>query len=845
MDREVFCAANAIRQIAAIISCDIDCNCQCCQILFNEFVIQSGEEEVIRESTNNSTADQINVGFEDAANGEQSESYKAPLWYTPTTQKQTDLNDYLRRPVQILSDTWAVGASKTDADTFQPWYLYFNHASIKKKVDNYAFIRCDLHLKVMINASPFYYSSLCFSYQPLSSVYNSAPVSGSAPYTIPLSQRPSVWLYPQDGESKELILPYLSNTEWLTLGSASALQNFGEVTYFSPQTLANCNGSTANISIQVYAWAENVQLSGLTVDLSVQAEDEYVADGPISKPASAVARAAGMLTSLPYIGPYMTATSYLADKTADIAKLFGYSKVPVVDDTKPYKNLPFHGLAVSDISDATEKLTVDSKNELTINNTCIGDPCSDNLLINTWVQRNSFYDDFTWQSTDVSGTLLYNVYVHPMVGRYTTQTYQYVHSFTPVAIPAMCFEYWRGDMIYDFKIVCSKYHKGRLRFSWDPVGDVANTADSLTEVYNQVVDITETTYVSIRVPYNQRVAYLKTPASLRTTVASISPLAKDSSDTINGILTVRVLNEQTSPITSADITINMFVRGAENLEFACPKEVDSGVNFYTVQSYDEELTMGELSNTDPNINTVYMGEKVSSLRELLMRTNYHRYMKQTLDANMNLERFRFSRRPLFPGFDVNGAYSATSLSSSGAKNYNLVKVTPYHIISSCFLGERGAYTWKVDCNSMIASDQSISRRESILTDAGYLTSINSISIDGSTDNELSYNYSTIGTSSGFGLVNEKTQTGLSVMAPMYSRYTMLDTTPNSRTEGRTNVTVTDSLDHDVLLPEKTVASANEYIAWKYMFNVGTDYSLVYFLNVPSFFEYIGTITPTP
>lgn len=828
-------------EVRAVISCTDDCDCQSCQILHRYLKVQS--EDVIREDFEETTSDQINVGFSDTKTGEKVMKTEAPSWYQPTTQKETDLNEYLRRPVEILTDTWAVGASKTISDSFQPWHLFFNHTSIKKKIDNYAFIRCDLHLKIMINASPFYYGSLCFSYQPMSGSFNSAPIASLSPWTIPLSQRPSVWIYPQDGESKEITLPYLSHTEWLTLGSATELQNFGKVTYFSPQTLSNCNGATSDISIHVYAWAENVVLSGLTVDLAVQSKDEYVTEGAISRPASAIARATGLLSSIPVIGPYMTATSVAANKVADVAKLFGYSKVPVVEDTKPYKNLPFHGLAVSDISDATEKLTVDSKNELTINNRCIGDPMADNLLVSHWVQRNSYFQNFTWQATDAAGTLLYNFYVHPLVGRGTVSTYQTTTNFAPVAIPALSHSYWRGDMIYDFKIVCSRYHKGRLRFSWDPVGDIANTANSLTEVYTQIVDISEQTFVSIRVPYNQRVAYLKTPSSLSTTVGSVSPLAKDSSDTINGILTVRVLNEQTSPIDSADISINVFIRGADNLEFAAPKEISQDIAFYTVQAEDETLTMGELSNTDPNLNLVYMGEKISSLRELLMRSNLSISYSFLEDANgERLETIVMNRRPLYNGFDTNGIHNAVSIASVGDKLYNFVKTTPYHLISSCFLGERGSFTWKFNYNGFQPSSAYVERDHTVLNKSNYLP-VESAYLSNNNGTTANIFNTTIKTNAGSLLINERTNTGISFNAPMYSQYTCLDTSPATRTEGLVNVSGSDSI-RSHYIDKNYKQRGTDYYVSNFYFNVGTDYSLYFFLNVPSYYIYVSTPVPS-
>jgi hypothetical protein len=98
-------------------------------------------------------------------------------------------------------------------------------------------------------------------------------------------------------------------------------------------------------------------------------------------------------------------------------------------------------------------------------------------------------------------------------------------------------------------------------------------------------------------------------------------LPADSSDTVNGILTVRVMNELTSPLATADVTVLVFVRAADNIEFAAPKEISDKINYFTVQGdIQDEVTMGAPSNVDENVNLVYMGETIISLRELLQRS---------------------------------------------------------------------------------------------------------------------------------------------------------------------------------------------------------------------------------
>lgn len=77
------------------------------------------------------------------------------------------LADFLKRPVRIASFSWSQSDPIGLLTTLSPWNLYFNNANIKFKLNNFAFLRADLHVKVVINASPFYYGSMRACYQPL------------------------------------------------------------------------------------------------------------------------------------------------------------------------------------------------------------------------------------------------------------------------------------------------------------------------------------------------------------------------------------------------------------------------------------------------------------------------------------------------------------------------------------------------------------------------------------------------------------------------------------------------------------------------------------------------------
>ena len=121
---------------------------------------------------------------------------------------------------------------------------------------------------------------------------------------------------------------------------------------------------------------------------AINSNDEY-GQGIISKPAAAVAKAAGALSNLPIIGPYMTATQIGANATSRIAQIFGYSGPNVITDIQQFKPMPAGNLANTDAADAALKLTLDSKAELSVDSRTVGLDGTDEMGILDYVKRGS------------------------------------------------------------------------------------------------------------------------------------------------------------------------------------------------------------------------------------------------------------------------------------------------------------------------------------------------------------------------------------------------------------------------------------------------------------------------
>ena len=780
-------------------------------------------------------------------------------FYDDQTQ-DAGLADYLSRPVLIQSLSWTEGGSISG--TFLPWQLFFNNTAIKKKLDNYAFISCNLKLKIMINASPFYYGALMFCYKPMTDfATNSIDTTNSTATQIwaLLSQRPKIMCYPQYCQGGEMVLPYINYRNWIPAGQSYQFYRMGAIDYQSIGNLLNANSvAGTDVDVQIYAWAEDVRLSGPTYQLSSQVGDEYVEDeGVVSAPAIQIAAAAGAVSPFlpPMLKPFALATSLVADATASVAKLFGYTNVPVIASVHGMKNLPFHSLASADISQPVEKLTVDDKNELSIDPRIAGLNPMDELAISHIVTRETIILNRNWTAADTLDTLLFSARVMPNLSLHNTipATSELVVSRPFCAHVAELFSMWRGDVIFKFRFICTRYHKGRVRITWDPWYDIQNTGDTKTVCYNRIVDIAQENVLEVRVPYAQSYAWLDCARVTSDQFsAGVCPARSETED--NGVITMRVLTQQTAPVSSADVSVIVSVRMAENAEFSEPRELVQTHSFFQPQSADEFLADDDVcchmydggQSKEHSDYSVYVGEVIPSLRKLLRRSSLS-FVVSASDGSVGGDisvqlRTRIPRLPPFYGYVATGVATANDIVGVGTSAFNFCNEHPINHVGAMFLCSRGSVIWHKNCT---AHEPALTMRctrypNAITAGEWRQTNVRTVVGFSNPDAQSIQNFMTAG-AAGTSLLNQRTQAGMSVYAPYYSRTRFQMFSPTFRDQGtnadRSNV---DNLQFDSTYHVSINAAGeqSEYlISEEYYCGIGTDFSLFFLVNVPSVYYY--------
>ncbi len=809
---------------------------------------------------------QENLKFVDAG---LSEVRSAPTLgpFRPDSDDGANLSNFLSRPVQINSFSWSETNTSVIQTSFNPWHLYFNDPAIKKKLDNYARIRCKLHLKFVVNASPFYYGLMRACYTPL--LGHDLYVSSQD--QIKFSQMPGVYLEPANMTTAELELPFFWPNAWLDATVASDFSNMGKITYMLYAKLRSANAvASASVRIACYAWATDVEVAGLTTLASVQS-DEYEQTGPISGPASAIADIAGRLSQAPVIGKLATATEIGARAVSSVARAFGFSNPPVIDDVRPFAPKSFHAFSSVDTSVPADKLTLDPKNEVTVDASVTGYSDEDQLTIASLVQRESFVQGTLWDETAAENTVLWTAPVTPMVVGQATTGAQTTLNHTPAAYIGRAFSFWRGSITYRFKLVKSRYHTGRLIITWDPI--IQPGTDYETTTLTRVVDLQTEDEVVVTIPYKSRQAWLKTTTVTNNFSNGPSPTFVPDQYANNGIIQVRVLTTLTGPAANAQIDILAYVSCGEDFRYAVPNELPTGVSAFALQS--EEIACGDVvpadmlssaASQDHNTFTelVTTGESIRSLRSLLHRASLAdvqfagepRSGVATYHANgyKFLVNY-FPRIPMGYGYNPDAYQWATRPIATGNAPFNFAPNHPLNWFLNCFAGYRGGvvHHFNIDPNGGTVPSVAAERdgrnwviqptlngrnRGTVGVDLAQSTGIATI-----TTNTF-YSGGVRGTSigqRGMSLTNAQTQAGLSVVSPQYSQWrfraayepyrdTFNSVGSNEKESVRLSITARCG-DGNATGPWPVV---NHYVA------AGVDFSPIFFVCTPTLYVYTGT-----
>lgn len=690
-----------------------------------------------------------------------------------------ELGEFVERPIEIQNYEWTPGTKLSK--TFNPWSDFFSNPDVLQKINRFRNLRCELCLNVVVNGNGFYHGRSLLSYNPYLKGDQVTVNRGFFEQDlIAASNKPCLLIDPTTSEGGQLCLPFIWDENYVDITVPNWHSEIGECDIHDFDILQHANGATDPISVIIYAWAKNVSLS---IPTTVEAQsnspshvevdkfgypkpyaqraqrhtlgpgsqgdycaierqaqtsvakktpkkssntgnyDEFTHDGLISKPASAVAEAANILSMVPYVAPYAKATKMVASKLGDMARILGYSRPAVLTDEQPYVPRICGNLANTDAPESLYKLALDSKNEVTIDSRSMGLSGADELMINGIARRLTYWRQFDWEKTHEAGSLLASMSVQPFcVNTIFAPPVKEIHS-TALAFASCPFEAWQGSIKFHFKVICSEYHRGRLRLVYNPKTNNSGPVAS-NQTYSTIIDIHKDREFDYTCKWTDVRAW---NSCMGIQGASSATLFSDSAAIFggtpfdNGTLSVYTTTRLAtpSPVTSG-IKIQVWVSAGDDFALSIPSDGISNLSYFRQQAEmktpDSQPALAQASdNTNnpmggnplPTFGTIeapllkenkqylrYQGERVLNFRDPLRRYQYsNSYWPYEIGSGFRHYTLNTPGMPLFRGWDPNGISQGKN-STEGNSPYNYCSMTLLNYLAPAFVCQRGSIRHK-------------------------------------------------------------------------------------------------------------------------------------------------------
>lgn len=553
------------------------------------------------------------------------------------SQTDVPLSKFLERPVLI--DKFAITLDSPFKKTYSLYSELLEDKQIRSKLMNYAYFKADIRVKISVSGTPFHQGKIITAWAPWLNQcpHTKTALNVSLPRSVAktLSTMPCVtYIDIKQNEPVELEIPFLHpqpigrlfNNDNSVLTPSTQFEDFqdmGELYVMSLNTPEAVSESATNPYVQIYAWFTNVVVTVPTGTLMTAESDEQKV-GPIERFASSAARVFSSASGVVGIGPYAQASAMIATGISNIASHLGWSKPVLMDEQTRVKNEPFLCAANVSVGENSHKLTLDRKQEVTIDPSVLGIH-EDELTISSLCKRECLLDVINWDVDSVPFESIWTTAVHPRIAVGETLVGNHLVQQSPMALAASYFTYWHGDITFRFDIVDTAFHKGKFAIIWEPNLSQEGLISSdlgLNRQYVYIVDIQEVSSFEIVVKWSTPQAWYQIPNSedsIKST-GTIGNVSEDFKHTqCNGFLKIFPITALQAPL-SKPVHINVFVR-SERMHFNVmhPRYFNAEYFAESASEVASSVVINSTTSSDTAISKFHFGEEPVSLRSILKR----------------------------------------------------------------------------------------------------------------------------------------------------------------------------------------------------------------------------------
>lgn len=595
--------------------------------------------------------------------------------FGPQPTEFMNIEDFLRKPDLVkqgeVSTTDAAGTllySDDIADILEGNSLWV------QKIEGYNLVRATAVIRVVINPNAFQACRLLLHFLPFRkefAAYSTAYESMHNANLCAMTQQHCVEIDASDA-AVEMRIPYIAPTNFYN--RTTGFCDWGAIYLRVLSPLVTGTGGETSFEYSVFVYFEDVELSapiikpesgssksvtafkvprtnlatsnvgsatamyknfsfdmdkggirlkapGVEARLQVPSflRKESEGSGPISSVLNKVHDVASAVGTVPFLAPAAAAVGSAARIGSSIAKLFGWSKPLATSGLQYIVDHPFKyqnnadGVAGADAFGLTPNALIEPVGGI------FGSDF-DEMSFEYLKKIPALVHTDTWSVNDVHGTSVYEMVVGVNTGMYGT-TVQSTHTaawvvYPPYAYVASVFDMWRGGIDVTVKFVKTAYHTGRLMATLYPNNDVGTTNVSSQYVYREIIDISNTNEITLRIPYLHNTHYLPNDANTFDVMNSL------------GTLKFTVLNELRAPETcSSTVQMLFYLSAAPDFEVAFPTGhyktpfnpivLESGVRSIFEDAMPGK-TIGSAANEPLNekYNDTSIGDRFVSLKQL-------------------------------------------------------------------------------------------------------------------------------------------------------------------------------------------------------------------------------------
>lgn len=522
---------------------------------------------------------------------------------------------FLEKPIILATGNFNITDSFSFLNSYSMPYAAFAATQAPiwlNKLSGVYGIRMDMRFRLVVNANRFQQGRYILGWVPLASPVKTTSalkeIAFNNAHMATLVQRttvPHVELDLCNDTAAELVVPFVSTKSFYNMNSFFSANNeniLGFVNLYPYSPMTSPAGSTV-AGYTLYVSFENVRLFGAVspqAGLSTK-EVSNKQNGPVSSAALAISRGFKEFSHIPLLSSYATPISWIADRVASVASIFGWSK-PTSGDSLSKVVLLQAGAhnTVDGDSDARPMSFLSKPGVVKMDG--LSGTNYDEMDFSYIVRKPSWISTTSWTTLQTSGTILTTINVSP----YQQLTIGSAVHFQPVAFVASFFQVWRGSLRFRLKFVRTEFHSGRIQIAFFP-GDLYTAAaniDNAAYVHRMIVDIRETPECDFVVPYISQRSW----SSLAT-----------------GVIQISVTDPLVAPATvTSSISIIAEICGGEDFEVAMPKSNNYTPTTFVPQSGINTLTEMNIGNSviksNPILNSsLTIGDKVSNFRSYLKR----------------------------------------------------------------------------------------------------------------------------------------------------------------------------------------------------------------------------------